>query len=119
MKKNPFRFAAVELALAALLLVAGTSAHAQVTGPDVVNGGNYTINYTRKGTTTYLQERVGPGGAWVNITSVNGGSGEVPYFFSNKPGGEYFYRTNVKTVVRGITSWWTSAEKRVLVIVTP
>ncbi|HET9473389.1 MAG TPA: hypothetical protein VFO82_05815, partial [Steroidobacteraceae bacterium] len=99
-----------------LLLSVTQSAFAQVTGPDVVSGDTYTVTYTRQGTTTYLQEKAGPSGTWVNITSVNGGSGGVPYTFYGKTPGEYFYRTNVRTVgYRGIVTWWTSAEKRIVV----
>jgi len=98
------------------LLLATRSAFAQVTGPNVVSGDTYTVTYTRMGTTTYLQEKVGTGGTWVNVTSVNGGSGGVPYTFYGKTAAEYFYRTNVKTVgYRGSITWWTSAEKRIVV----
>ena len=100
----------VELTLAALLLLGAHGAFAQVTGPNVVSGDTYTVTYTRKGSTTYLQERIGAAGTWVNVTSVNGGSGGVAYTFYYKPAAEYFYRTNVKTVgVHGIITWWTSA----------
>lgn len=117
MRKNKPLVFAYGLALATLLLFGGQVAVAQVTGPDVVSGDTYTVTYTRQGTTTYLQEKVGSGGTWVNITSVNGGSGGVPYTFYGKPAGEYFYRTNVRTVgYRGIVTWWTSAEKRIVVM---
>ena len=113
--KNGIRPWTAGLLLAVFLLSGGTSAFAQVTGPDLITGTSFTVNYTRKGVTTYLQERIGIDGTWVSITSVNGGSGQVSYTFTNKSPNQYFYRTYVKMTNSPVTCW-TSTQKRVSVM---
>lgn len=119
-QQNPISFFAIRLALLSVLcFLAPSESKAQVYGPYITSG-NYTLEYTRKGTTTYLEEKAGAFGSWSTVTSVNGGSGTASHSFANKPSGEFFYRTNVKTVgYRGIVTWWTSAEKKVVVTGAP
>ena len=104
--------------LAAALALAGANAFSQVTGPDVVPGGKYAVVYQRKGTTTYLQERVG-NGAWFIIATSQGCCAGVPLDFNNKPAAEYYYRTYVGTTSGRTTTWWTSPEKKIVVVNLP
>jgi hypothetical protein len=109
------RFLLSQVLLASALAAVGANSYAQVTGPDVVNSGRYAVVYQRKGTTSYLQERVG-NGVWAVIATSQGCCSGVSIDLSNKPAADYYYRTYVATTSGRTTTYWTSPEKRVVVI---
>jgi hypothetical protein len=86
-------------------------------GPAVAANGTYTVNWLPQGTTTYLQERIGTTGTWVNVSSSlyqsSGSSYSVTY--TGKPAGDYFYRLRVAFTNQYGTTWSHSNEIRVTV----
>jgi hypothetical protein len=91
-----------ELVFALLMLLAlGGQAHAQeVPSVPATSTGNYNVVFTWpiESQWTWLQERVGPNGAWTYadtsaMTPAGGLSVNAP--FNNKPPGTYYYRIEV------------------------
>src|SRR5690242_12364505 len=110
-------------AIAGLFLLLGNQqASAQETPvAPATTGGTYTVLFTWPVDCywTYLQERVGPSGAWTyvdtGIMQPAGGLG-VNANFTNRPAGEYYYRIEVLyTDEYGGSSYAWSDATRVLV----
>lgn len=109
-------------ALLMLLTTLGPVAHAQVVpSAPATSTGNYNVVFTWEYDCqwTWLQERVGPNGAWTyadtsQMTPAGGLSVNAP--FSNKPPGEYFYRIEVLYSNEYGESWSTWSEAARVVV---
>jgi len=102
-----------------MMLMAANAWSQVVPSAPLTSTGNYTVTWTPDtAAIMYLEERVGANGAWgyVNNSLYTYSGASVSVAFTNKPPGEYFYRTSAMyTTYYGGSYWLSGPETRVFV----